>query len=41
MGDLTEFFTVEGNEDIIWEKEEYTLKEVEVCKILIEKRSNE
>ena len=41
MGDLTEFFTVDGNEDIIGEKEEYTLKEVEVCKVSIEKRSNE
>ena len=41
MGDLTEFFTVDGNEDIIGEKEEYTLKEVEVCEVSIEKRSNE
>ena len=41
MGDLTAFFKVDGNEDIIGEKEEYKLKEVEVCKVSIEKRSNE
>ena len=41
MGDLTAFFNVDGNEDIIGEKEEYKLKEVEICKVAIEKRNNE
>ena len=38
MGDLNSFFNVDGNEDIIGEKEEYKLKEVEICKVSIEKR---
>ena len=38
MGDLQKQFNIENNEDIIGEKEEYKLKEVEVCKVSIEKK---
>ena len=41
MGDLTAFFMVDGNEDIIGEKEEYKLKEVEICKVSIEKKEDQ
>ena len=40
MGNINSFFNVNGNEDIIGEKEEYQLKEVEICKVSIEKREN-
>ena len=32
---------VDGNEDIIGEKEEYKLKEVEICKVSIEKKEDQ
>ena len=38
MGDLQKQFNIDNNEDIIGEKEEYKLKEVEVCKVSIEKK---
>ena len=41
MGDISAYFNVEGNEDIIGEKEEYKLKEVEICKVSIEKKEKE
>ena len=40
MGNLNTFFNINGNEDIIGEKEEYKLREVEICKVAIEKREN-
>ena len=41
MGDLTAYFQVDGNEEIIGEKEEYKLKEVEICKVSIEKKEDQ
>ena len=41
MGDLTAYFQVDGNEEIIGEKEEYKLKEVEICKVSIEKKESQ
>ena len=40
MGDITAYFNVDGNEDVIGEKEEYKLKEVEICRVAIEKRQD-
>ena len=40
MGDISTFFNIENNHDIIGEFEEYKLKEVEICKVSVEKKEN-
>ena len=41
MGDISTFFNIENNQDILGEFEEYKLKEVEICKVSIENKESQ